>query len=162
WWDLVDAPVPETDDAAGYIARTHELHAAAVRRRKVAGPVGALLSGGNDSSANVSLLARMGADPLHTFTVGLAEFEGDTHYNDLPCARQVADYAHTKHHESLLTTDDFLNIIPETIDAQDDLVSEPSSVFLYHALRLAKAEGVRVVVTGEANDELCCGHGGMV
>lgn len=162
FWDLLDAPVDERDDEGYYVERTRELHAAAVRRRAVPGPIGALLSGGNDSSANVSLLARGGAQPLHTFTVGLAEFEGDTKYNDLYYARQVAEYAGTQHHESLMTTDDFLAVIPETIAAQDDLVSEPSSVFLFHALRMAKAEGVRVVITGEANDELTCGHGGMV
>ncbi|AKU98427.1 Asparagine synthetase [Labilithrix luteola] len=110
----------------------------------------------------MSLLARQGHDRIHTFTVGLSEFEGDTKYNDLHYARQVAKLAGTKHHEALLTTDEFLKILPQTIDAQDDLVSEPSSVFLFHALRMAKDEGIRVVVTGEANDELCCGHGGMV
>ena len=162
YWDLLDDPVEERDDEAYYVERTRELHADAVRRRGVSGPLGALLSGGNDSSANVSLLSRQGHQPLHTFTVGLAEFEGDAKYNDLHYARQVAEYARTQHHESLLTTDDFLKIIPETIEAQDDLVSEPSSVFLFHALRMAKEQGVRVVVTGEANDELCCGHGGMV
>lgn len=162
WWDLLDAPVDERDDEKYYVNRTRELHHAAVRRRKVAGPIGALLSGGNDSSSNVVLLSRQGANPLHTFTVGLAEFEGDSKYNDLHYARQVAEYAKTQHHESLLSTDEFLNIIPQTIEAQDDLVSEPSSVFLFHALRMAKDHGMRVVVTGEANDELCCGHGGMV
>jgi asparagine synthase (glutamine-hydrolysing) len=162
YWDLLDSPVDERDDEKYYVSRTRELHQASVRRRSVSGPIGALLSGGNDSSANVSLLSRGGAQPLHTFTVGLAEFEGDQKYNDLYYARQVAEYARTQHHESLLSTDEFLAIIPETIAAQDDLVSEPSSVFLFHALRMAKAEGVRVVITGEANDELCCGHGGMV
>jgi asparagine synthase (glutamine-hydrolysing) len=162
WWDLLDAPVDERDDEPYYVKRTAELHQAAVRRRRVAGPIGALCSGGNDSSSNVVLLSRQGADPLHTFTVGLAEFEGDTKYNDLYYARQVAEYAKSQHHESLLSTDEFLRIIPQTIEAQDDLVSEPSSVFLYHALRMAKDVGVRVVITGEANDELCCGHGGMV
>lgn len=162
WWDLLDAPVDERDDEAYYVKRTAELHQAAVRRRRVSGPIGALCSGGNDSSSNVVLLSRQGADPLHTFTVGLAEFEGDSKYNDLYYARQVAEYAKSQHHESLLSTDEFLQIIPQTIDAQDDLVSEPSSVFLFHALRMAKDQGVRVVITGEANDELCCGHGGMV
>lgn len=162
FWDLLDAPVDERNDEKHYVDRTHELHEAAVRRRGVPGPIGALLSGGNDSSANVSLLSRQGFQPLHTFTVGLAEFEGDAKYNDLYYARQVAAYAKSTHHEELLTTDEFLKIIPETIEAQDDLVSEPSSVFLFHALRMAKAAGMRVVVTGEANDELCCGHGGMV
>jgi asparagine synthase (glutamine-hydrolysing) len=120
------------------------------------------LSGGNDSSANASLLARSGASPLHTFTVGLAEHEGDPKYNDLEYARQVAAYIGSNHHEELLTTDEFVKTIPLTIDAMDDLVSEPSSVFLYHALRMAHAQGLRVVITGEANDELCCGHGGMI
>lgn len=162
WWDLLDAPVDERDDEPYYVQRTAELHQAAVRRRRVSGPIGALCSGGNDSSSNVVLLSRQGADPLHTFTVGLAEFEGDSKYNDLYYARQVAEYAKSQHHESLLSTDEFLQIIPQTIEAQDDLVSEPSSVFLFHALRMAKDAGVRVVITGEANDELCCGHGGMV
>jgi asparagine synthase (glutamine-hydrolysing) len=162
WWDLLDAPVDERDDEAYYVRRTAELHQEAVRRRQVPGPIGALCSGGNDSSSNVVLLSRQGASPLHTFTVGLAEFEGDAKYNDLLYARQVAEYAKSQHHESLLTTDDFLALIPETIEAQDDLVSEPSSVFLFHALRMARDQGVRVVITGEANDELCCGHGGMV
>jgi asparagine synthase (glutamine-hydrolysing) len=161
WWDLLDAPVDERDDERYYVSRTAELHQAAVRRRRVDGPIGAFCSGGNDSSSNVVLLSRQGASPLHTFTVGLAEFEGDAKYNDLYYARQVAEYAKSQHHESLLSTDDFLKLIPQTIEAQDDLVSEPSSVFLFHALQLAKAEGLRVIVTGEANDELCCGHGGM-
>jgi asparagine synthase (glutamine-hydrolysing) len=162
WWDLLDAPVDERDDEKYYVNRTRELHHAAVRRRTVTGPVGAFCSGGNDSSSNVVLMSRQGASPLHTFTVGLAEFEGDSKYNDLYYARQVAEYAKSQHHESLLSTDQFLDLIPQTIEAQDDLVSEPSSVFLFHALQLAKAQGVKVVITGEANDELCCGHGGMV
>ncbi|HET7505827.1 MAG TPA: asparagine synthase-related protein [Kofleriaceae bacterium] len=162
WWDLLDNPIDERDDEKYYVSRTAELHQAAVRRRNVDGPIGALCSGGNDSSSNVVLLSRMGASPLHTFTVGLADFEGDSKYNDLYFARQVAEYARSQHHESLLSTDEFLAIIPQTIEAQDDLVSEPSSVFLFHALRMAKDQGVKVVITGEANDELCCGHGGMV
>jgi len=162
WWDLLDQPVDERDDESYYVERTRELHQAAVRRRSVSGPIGALCSGGNDSSSNVVLMSRQGASPLHTFTVGLADFEGDSKYNDLYYARQVAEYAKSQHHESLLSTDDFLKLIPQTLEAQDDLVSEPSSVFLFHALQLAKDQGVKVVITGEANDELCCGHGGMV
>jgi len=104
----------------------------------------------------------MGSSPLHTFTVGLAEHEGDPKYNDLEYARKVAAVIGSTHHEELLSTDQFLETIPLTIDAMDDLVSEPSSVFLYHALRLARDQGLRVVITGEANDELCCGHGGMI
>jgi asparagine synthase (glutamine-hydrolysing) len=131
--------------------------------------VAALVSGGNDSSANASIMARKikerGGDPaklLYTFTVGLKEVEGEAKYNDLMYAKQVADVIGSQHHERLLSTEQFLETIPVTIDAMDDLVSEPSSVFLYHALQMAKEHGLKVVVTGEANDELSCGHGEMI
>src|SRR5439155_19025527 len=80
FWDLAEEPIPERDDETFYIERVRELHRRAVERRKVDGPVGALLSGGNDSSANVALLAKFGCGPLHTFTVGLAELEGQSQY----------------------------------------------------------------------------------
>jgi asparagine synthase (glutamine-hydrolysing) len=162
YWDLLADPVPESNDERFYVDRVRELHSQALRRRSVEGPIAALLSGGNDSSANASLLARSGSSPLHTFTVGLAGVEGQDKYNDLLYARQVAEAIHSDHHEHLLSTNEFLETIPVTIDAMEDLVSEPSSVFLYHALRMAKDQGLRVVITGEANDELCCGHGGMI
>jgi len=162
YWDLLADPVPESNDEKFYVDRVRELYSQALRRRKVEGPIAALLSGGNDSSANASLLARYGSSPLHTFTVGLAGLEGQEKYNDLAYARKIADVIHSDHHECLLSTAEFLETIPITIDAMEDLVSEPSSVFLYHALRMAKDQGLRVVITGEANDELCCGHGGMI
>ena len=32
----------------------------------------------------------------------------------------------------------------------------------HHALKMAKQQGTKVVITGEANDELSCGHGEMI
>jgi asparagine synthase (glutamine-hydrolysing) len=162
YWDLLQNPIPESTDARFYIARVRELHRASVDGRNAEGPIGSLLSGGNDSSANASILSKGGSETLHTFTVGLAELEGDTKYCDIEYARRVATSIGSRHHERLLSTDEFLKTIPVTIDAMDDLVSEPSAVFLHHALRLAADEGLRVVITGEANDELCCGHGDML
>ncbi|HVR63399.1 MAG TPA: asparagine synthase (glutamine-hydrolyzing) [Polyangia bacterium] len=164
FWDLLWDPVPEVDDEQFYVKRVRELHEGAVRRRFVPGPIAALVSGGNDSSANAALLARQVAKPddLHTFTVGLAEFEGDEKYSDLKYARQVAELIKSQHHEKLMNVDEFLDTIPIAADAMDDLVSEPSSVFLYQALKMAKDQGLKVVVTGEANDELSCGHGEMI
>jgi asparagine synthase (glutamine-hydrolysing) len=162
YWDLLQEPIPESSDERFYVQRLRALHHAAVAQRDVEGPIGSLLSGGNDSSANASLLSRDRSRPLHTFTVGLADVEGDAKYNDLEYARRVAASIGSVHHERLLTTDEFLRTIPATVDAMDDLVSEPSAVFLHHALRLAADQGLRVVMTGEANDELCCGHAGMI
>jgi asparagine synthase (glutamine-hydrolysing) len=162
FWSLLDEPVAEKDDLNYYVDRTRELHGNAVRRRGGEGPIAALVSGGNDSSANAAYMARFGNRPLYTFTVGLEHFEGDPKYNDMAYARMVADGIGSKHHEMLLTTRQFLDTIPVTVEAMDDMVSEPSSVFLHHALRMAAESGAKVVVTGEANDELTCGHGEMI
>jgi asparagine synthase (glutamine-hydrolysing) len=169
FWDLLWDPIPEVDNESFYVDKVRELHDGAVTRRMVDGPMAALVSGGNDSSANASIMARkireVGGDPaklLQTFTVGLKEVEGDAKYNDLMYAKQVADFIGSSHHEHLMSTDEFIETIPMTIDAMDDLVSEPSSIFLYRALKMAKDEGLNVVVTGEANDEISCGHGEMI
>jgi asparagine synthase (glutamine-hydrolysing) len=168
YWDLLWDAVPEVDDERFYVERVKQLHDGAVARRMITGRVAALVSGGNDSSANAAIMARKikeaGGDPhtLQTFTVGLQNFEGDEKYNDLTYAKQVADLIGSEHHEELMTTEEFLATIPITIDAMDDLVSEPSSVFLHRALRMAKEAGCKVVVTGEANDEISCGHGEMI
>ena len=162
YWDLLQNPIPESADERFYVERVRALHQSAVAGRDVDGPIGSLLSGGNDSSANAALLARDRSRAVHTFTVGLADLEGHAKYNDVHYARQVATSIGSIHHEYLLSTDEFLRAIPGTIDAMDDLVSEPSAVFLHQALRLAADAGVRVVMTGEANDELCCGHAGMI
>ena len=164
YWDLLWDAINETDDEAFYVDKVRQLHHDAVSRRMVDGPVGALVSGGNDSSANAVLMSRAMSDPkqLHTFTVGLREVEGEEKYNDMKYAKQVAELIGSQHHEHLMSTDEFLATIPTTIDAMDDLVSEPSAVFLYQALRLAKDQGLSVVVTGEANDEISCGHGEMI
>jgi len=169
FWDLLWDAVPEVDDENFYVDRVRKLHDGAVERRMAQGPFAALVSGGNDSSANASIIARKIREAggnvrqqLHTFTVGLKQFEGEAKYNDLIYAKQVADLIGSEHHESLMTNEEFLATIPVTIEALDDLVSEPSSIFLHHALKMVKQQGMNVVITGEANDELSCGHGEMI
>jgi len=164
FWDLADDAIPERDDAGYYIERVRELHKNAVQNRLTGGSIGAMLSGGNDSSANVALMGKMVSSPelLHTFTVGLEDVEGDPAYTDLAYAKKVAEFVGTTHHEHLMSTDEFLGSISAVTEDLDDLVSEPSSIFLRRALQLAKDSGVKTVITGEANDELCCGHGEMI
>ncbi len=57
-------------------------------------PLGAMLSGGLDSSLIVALMARHMSEPLETFAVG---FAGED--SELPDARRVADALGANHHE---------------------------------------------------------------
>jgi asparagine synthase (glutamine-hydrolysing) len=83
---------------------------AVVKRLMSDRKVGALLSGGLDSSSVVAIMCRhMPAKDLNTYSIGL---KGST---DLAWAQKVADYLGTNHHEICLTEEQFLNAINDTI-----------------------------------------------
>jgi asparagine synthase (glutamine-hydrolysing) len=84
---------------------------AVVKRLMSDRKVGALLSGGLDSSSVVAIMCRhIPAKDLNTYSIGL---KGST---DLVWARKVADYLGTNHHEICLTEEEFLGAIKETIE----------------------------------------------
>jgi asparagine synthase (glutamine-hydrolysing) len=83
---------------------------AVVKRLMSDRKVGALLSGGLDSSSVVAIMCRhIPAKDLNTYSIGL---KGST---DLVWARKVADYLGTNHHEVCLSEEEFLDAIKDTI-----------------------------------------------
>src|SRR5439155_26124386 len=86
-----------------WIELVRETVRAAVRRRLVADvPLGALLSGGIDSSIVVALMAEAAAEPVRTFTVG---FGNDPLYDQRAHARPVATRLDTQHEELVVEPD---------------------------------------------------------
>src|SRR5204863_9371333 len=84
-------------------------------------PLGALLSGGVDSSLVVSLMSELLDRPVQTFSVG---FDEPGPYNELPFARQVAEHCHTDHREIVVGAADVLRELPRLAWHQDEPVSE--------------------------------------
>ena len=75
---------------------------AAVRRRLVSDvPLGALLSGGIDSTIVVGLMAQASSDPVRTFTVGV----DDPRYDEREPARIAARAFGTRHEELVVEPD---------------------------------------------------------
>ena len=96
YWDLPEygthPPISENDCLEELERRLEE----AVRIRLISDvPLGALLSGGVDSSIIVALMARTSAKPVKTFSIGFrAEQFDESEY-----ARLVAERFGTEHHE---------------------------------------------------------------
>src|SRR5437867_7614646 len=85
YWQL--EPGPERLHEGEWLERVRETVAAAVRRRLVADvPLGALLSGGIDSSVVVAEMAKA-AGTVRTFTIGF----GEERYDERGFAREVAE-----------------------------------------------------------------------
>jgi len=116
-------------------------------------PVGVTLSGGIDSSLVAALAAeRM---PLKTFTVA---FKGEDDVNEAVHARRVAEHLGADHHEVWLTAGEVADALPEIEPHIDE--PHPNLIWLatWFVCRLAKENGVTVLLTGDGGDELFFGY----
>lgn len=113
-------------------------------------PVGAFLSGGMDSSMIVAIMAQDLKQPVQTFGVGVSE-QG---FNELPYARQVAEWHGTRHVEACVEAD-LVHTLPQMIWHLDE-PSDPIAACQYQAAALAAAH-VKVVLGGDGGDELFAG-----
>ena len=117
-------------------------------------PLGAFLSGGVDSSAIVSAMARSTNMPVKTFAIG---FGGeDQYYNELPYARIVADAMGTDHHE-ILVKPEVADLIPRLLWYLDEPIADSAFITTYLVSRLAR-ESVKVILSGVGGDELFGGY----
>jgi asparagine synthase (glutamine-hydrolysing) len=115
-------------------------------------PLGALLSGGIDSSLIVALASQHLGNPLETFTV---KFEGG--YDETPIARLVAERYGTHHHEFYLTHGEQLDELPDLIWHMDEPLADSGLLPNYLISKIAR-EHVKVVLTGTGGDELFGGY----
>jgi len=125
----------------------------AVARRMVADvPIGALLSGGIDSSSVVALMRQQTSGPLRTFSVG---FESRA-FNELPYARTVAAAFETEHHE-LIVGPEHGNLLPRLVWHYNEPFADPSALPTFALGRLAR-ESVTVALSGDGGDEVFLGY----
>jgi asparagine synthase (glutamine-hydrolysing) len=117
-------------------------------------PLGAMLSGGIDSSLIVALMARNMSEPVKTFSIGFREATGT---NELADARLVANAFGTEHHELELSFNDAAVDLADLTWYMDEPIADLSSLgFL--ALSGLAAQQVTVALSGQGADELLGGY----
>jgi asparagine synthase (glutamine-hydrolysing) len=117
-------------------------------------PLGAMLSGGIDSSLVVALMARHTSEPVKTFSVGFVEAgEG----NELADARFVAEYYGAEHHELELSLADRSVDLEGLMWSMDEPMADLSSLGFLALCELA-SKHVTVALSGQGADELLGGY----
>ncbi|MBI5711343.1 MAG: asparagine synthase (glutamine-hydrolyzing) [Candidatus Eisenbacteria bacterium] len=154
WWEVDWEPKSDPGEDAA-LAELEARLTESVRLRLMSDvPLGALLSGGVDSSVVVALAARLIPRPVQTFSVG---FDAPGPCSELPYARTVAAHLGTEHREIVVGAEDVARELPRLAWHQDEPVSEPAAIPTFLVARLAR-ETVTVVLTGEGGDELFAGY----
>jgi asparagine synthase (glutamine-hydrolysing) len=117
-------------------------------------PLGAMLSGGLDSSLIVALMSRHMTRPVNTFSVGFTE--GGIH-NELADARFVSSVYGTEHHELELSYRQQEIELGDLVWSLDEPIADLSSLGFLAISKLA-AQHVTVALSGQGADELLGGY----
>ena len=141
-------------DAGEYLERFEQLLAESVKLRMVADvPVGALLSGGIDSTTLVALAQATSRSPIRTFTVGF----DDAALDEAPHAAAIAHHLGTAHTELYVRSGDALELIPRLPEIYDEPFADSSQIPTTLIAGVASRH-VKVALSGDGGDELFAGY----
>jgi asparagine synthase (glutamine-hydrolysing) len=118
-------------------------------------PYGLFLSGGIDSAAIATLMARLNARPVTAFTCG---FDAPGAKDERASAEKVARALNLDWRETSFGEADFWRILPQVAWALDDPTADYATLPTYKLAEAAKGT-LTVVLTGEGGDELFGGYG---
>ena len=154
YWDVTNWTPPSGTREPDRLAQLEDRLERSVRQRLISDvPLGALLSGGIDSSLMVALMSRLSNAPVKTFSVGFDDQDGA---NELPHARRVAKQFGTDHHE-IVVRPDIPDLLQKLVWFWDEPFGVSSAVPTYLVSRVAR-EHVKVVITGDGGDEVFAGY----
>lgn len=124
-----------------------------VRLRMVADvPIGALLSGGVDSSLVVAIMAKIAGNPVRTYSVGFNERSVD----ESAYALQAAESCGTIHRPVKMQEPD-IDALPALVKRYGEPYGDSSALPSFLVCSVAR-EDVAVVMNGDGGDELLGGY----
>lgn len=118
-------------------------------------PYGLFLSGGIDSSAIATLMARLNERPVTAFTCG---FDAPGARDERGHAEGVAKALNLDWRETTFGEEDFWRILPEVAWCLDDPTTDYATLPTWKLAEAAKGT-LTVVLSGEGGDELFGGYG---
>lgn len=152
FWRMEDAPPLERDPAKAIREVLEEIGPIVIRADV---PVGVALSGGIDSSAICTLAARSLGERITGFTIG---YPGTAWQDERGMAQELADHLGFRLVTLELGVEQVVREFPLVCLRRDDPIADMSGSSYYAVMRLARENGVRVMLMGQGGDELFWGY----
>lgn len=159
YWSISDFEVSKGDGLAGLgeEAVTDRLEKAlsdSVRGQMLSDvPLGALLSGGVDSSLVVALMQANSGSAIKTFSIGFRDQE----FDETAHAEVVAKHVGSDHTSLYMEASDVLNAVPAMATIYDEPFADSSQLPTSLVMALARKH-VTVALTGDGGDEVFGGY----
>ena len=153
YWDLPEFGTYQPASEEACLEELEHRLQEAVRIRLISDvPLGAMLSGGTDSSVVVALMARVSSAPVKTFSIGFRHAD----FNEAEYARIVARKFSTDHHDLILEPN-VVQTVEELTGTLEEPFGDSSMLPTYYISRLAR-QHVTVALSGDGGDELFAGY----
>ena len=141
-----------------WIAATASHVRQAVHRQMVADvPVGAFLSGGLDSSAVVAFARELNPE-LRCFTIEVVGGQEAGATDDLPYARRVAEHLGVPLDVVTIDAGRMAQDLEGMVAQLDEPLADPAPLNVLYISRLARQQGMKVLLSGAGGDDLFTGY----
>lgn len=157
WWDINSKQFTDytTDEEQQAIQELDDLLNDSVKLR-MAGhkKIGAMLSGGIDSSLISAISAKHAEEPINTFYV---KFDNDKNSESV-WAQKISKHIGSIHNELKFSSKEAIEYIPKMIFQYDEPYADSSAIPTMFASKMV-SEKFPFVLTGDGGDELFHGYG---
>lgn len=122
-------------------------------------PVGALLSGGLDSSLISVMMQEQINQPLNTYTIKFdkKDLKRQGNVDDAYYAKKLAKKFSFSHHEIHIKPD-IIDLLPKLVWHLDEPIADPAAINTYLISKAARDSGIKVLLTGMGADEVFSGY----
>tara|TARA_B100000989_G_scaffold298746_1_gene289562 strand:+ start:11579 stop:13333 length:1755 start_codon:yes stop_codon:yes gene_type:complete len=118
-------------------------------------PFGLFFSGGIDSTIILYLMSKISKKKIISYSI---IFEENNEPNEIIKLKEIATRCNSEIHFINFSENDFWNILPQALKANDDPILDYAIVPTFKLAQVAKKD-VKVILSGEGGDEIFAGYG---
>lgn len=120
-------------------------------------PLGAFLSGGLDSSSIVKFAREVNPD-IQCFTIDTHGSPDKGFIDDLPYAKKVAEHLNVNLEIVSISSSQIADDLQSMVTQLDEPLADPASLNVRYISKLARSQGIKVLLSGAGGDDLFTGY----